>query len=214
MSAPNWVTNLEVKAAHALTGKLESWPSGEYVCPWLRWYFSEPRKHRPKIVFILQDWGLFCANEHLADAIQTIASGSNGDRTTQTIAKTAGLQKQLNSGAACIMNAIWGLRNSGSKTKPLSLSIHRAAFPIWATALLQFKPEIVCLCGAWAKDPQIEWNRRLDGAQAMELWIRWAELENKPAVEAENFKGMQFQYFRHPSAVGSDFAQVASELTQ
>lgn len=211
-TAPKWLSELESKAADGLSEKLKSWPSGDFACPWLRWHFYEKRERVPRFVFVLQDWGLADRDESLEQAIGLVG-GRNGDRTIKAIARNERLAPGITDGTICVMNAVWGLRNpTESKSGPLGDRIHRASFPMWASTLLKLGPERVFFCGGWAKEKEVAWNSSLNGAQAMETWIDWAEPERRFQLHSRDFGGMEFYFLRHPSAPGSDFGRIAPQL--
>jgi hypothetical protein len=207
-SAPKWLSELESNAAKALTGKLENWPLGGYACPWLRRYHRRTND-RPEIVFVLQDWGI-SDGEPLDEAISLLDEGNEGkwDPTIKTIHTVLG--DVIESHQACIMNAVWGLRKSSKKTGYLGDTIHKAAFPVWANALLQLKPKAVCLCGEWAKWAGLNFEHQESGSDAIERWIAWTK--SPAAITAASFDDMTFHYLPHPSAWIFSFSKFSARV--
>lgn len=207
-SAPKWVTALESKAAHVLTGKLSGWPSGDYACPWLRWY-SRTTNDRPEVVFILQDWGV--EGESLDEAIDLLEKGE-GDPTIRAVTQT--MRLNIKSHTVCVMNAVWGLRKVHSKkTGYLGHEIHRATFPIWAEALQTLDPKVTCLCGEWAKWQDLDWETPECGSTQIGRWNDWLkESGSISPVDSEKFRNQTFYSIPHPSAWRFNFSAFVEKL--
>lgn len=214
MPIPKWLSELEADAGDGRLGdKLEGWPLDNkvYACPWLRHYvqnFSD----KPRMVFVLQDWGMVSDSGPLDGAMEAVSTRQNDDRTMREIFMTPGMHEALNSPAICFMNAVWGLRTRGRKSGPLPDDIHRASFPIWAQALLKLKPDTVCLCGSWARDKKIAMDHAANGASVIKEWIAWAQPKEPISFSAKDFSQMEFNYLPHPSAPGLKFKPLAAKL--
>lgn len=209
-SIPSWLANLESKAAKDLKGKTDGWPDDGYACAWLRWYFSLNHGKTPSIVFVLQDWGL-ADDESLAEAMKLLNKGE-GDRTIKAVFEHSQLKAKIKTGEVCVMNAVWGLRNTKNKTGYLGTEIHAAAFPIWATALKNLSPAKVCLCGEWAKWPKVDWGVGEEGPCQIARWIRWSRCSSTVAFKAGDFVKQKFYTIPHPSAWTFDFSNFVDDL--
>ena len=149
---------------------MDGWPPNrEFACPWLRRYVSMKWEKSPRVVLVLQDWGL-ADDESLKEAMKLLGERT-GDRTIKAIFGIPRLKQAIASGSVCIMNAVWGLRRADkNKTGYLGDEVHRAAFPVWAAALKELSPTKVWLGGEWAKWPDLDWGKAEGGQRQIERW--------------------------------------------
>ena len=206
VNMPRWLRDLESKAACSLRNKMESWPGDVYACPWLRWYFSVHHKKGPTVVFVLQDWGI-ASDETLTEAVELLESQA-GDRTIKAITQNRLLSPLIENGSVCVLNAVWGLRKS-EKTGYLGDEIHGLAFPIWVEALKKLRPNVVCLCGEWAKWKDLDWGIEEDGSSQIRRWLKF---QPTSSINPDDLAGVNFRTIPHPSAWTFDFPKFVEGL--
>ena len=157
-----------------------------------------------RTIFVLQDWGEELPPDLgvnlLNDSIEGGKSGED-DSTLEVIKQSIG-RKVLLEGKVVIFNAVWARRASNiPKSRELNAAIHQAAFPIWAgiirTLCLGQEKRSVCLCGSWAKWPEITWGEFRNGPEIIGLWKKWAPSND---VSPQDFQNIRFCTIPHPSA--------------
>lgn len=191
---------------------MDGWPPNrEFACPWLRRYVSMKWEKSPRVVLVLQDWGL-ADDESLKEAMKLLGERT-GDRTIKAIFGIPRLKQAIASGSVCIMNAVWGLRRADkNKTGYLGDEVHRAAFPVWAAALKELSPTKVWLGGEWAKWPDLDWGKAEGGQRQIERWRKWAELPPSVGLQTKDFVKQAFCTIPHPSAWTFSFSDFVKDL--
>lgn len=197
-------------ASLAKAGKDETCSFTEgYTDPWLEWLANkvpDPGSRCEKII-VLQDWGADFDqdNQDLESSLSKEESETElkeDDKTLVVLKKVFGV-RAIRDGRVIIFNAVWANRAKGiPKSGELSMKIHYAAFPIWASivkSLCPTKEAKVFLCGSWAKWPETAWGHEVRGDEEILRWKKCAKVkETQP--NPKDFSHLKFCTITHPSA--------------
>lgn len=193
---------------------LTSFPCGTFGCPWLEAQ-AEQHDTAPDGLLLMQDWGHVNDEDEFTPTVKAVRQlllndaehSTSYDRTQKRLfSRRGGWAAPIRAGVWWVSNAVWALRDTGSKTGCLADRIHKRAFPIWLEVVSQLTGQKedfqLVVAGSWARfDGKVQTTNLRD---YLVKWSQWSSVERSPSdhrellSKAEACAGRVW-YLKHPS---------------